>query len=142
MEEYLKRFRPKRPRPELKDEIISLARISWPVSQKRLIITRRTSHGLAWLGVAAGIIICLGLNLYFEQVHQDRLNELFGPASQMVATKESPARKLAKELVAMLGNNGRFAWLEKRFEYQLSPPAPKMDWAMRYRMIRELTEKD
>lgn len=139
MEEYLKRFKAKRPRAGLKEEILNLARAEWFASKQVPVISKIISHWLSWAGAAATILICLILNTHLEQIHQEQISKLYGP-TQIVVAQESEAQKLAKELVALLGDNGSFAWLQKRLELQLTQPTPKIDWVSRYRMMLELLE--
>ncbi len=139
MEEYFKRFQPRKPRVGLKDELMVRARMELKASQSVSLFTRVTSHWLSWAGMAAAILVTLVLNSQFEQRHEQRINQLYGPSQVMIA-QESEARVLAHELVALLGNNGKFAWLEKRFERQLTQVKPKINLAERYQIILELVK--
>ncbi|MFC1525067.1 hypothetical protein ACFL5I_01630, partial [Planctomycetota bacterium] len=112
-------------------------RIELGALQRVSLFARVSSHWLSWAGIAAAILVIVVFNMQFEQRHQQRINQLYGP-TRVVMAQEPNAKTLAKELVAMLGNNGKFQWLERRFELQLAQAKPMIDLTNRYQIISGL----
>ncbi len=74
MEEYLKKFQPVKPRPDLKDNIFRAVRVelSLIANGRFALIDKIWSNQLFW-ATATTLLICLvAFNLYHHEIYQKR----------------------------------------------------------------------
>jgi hypothetical protein len=137
MEEYLKRFQPKKLRPELRDKILDLARREQPeVNQP--VIDGFTSRWSSWAGTAAAIFVVCIFNMYLEDLHEERVNEISG-LNQILIAEKAEARKLATEVTGEDTNES--IMLAKRFELEMAMTRYQKEMIMQKCIISIMKER-
>ncbi len=141
MERYLRKFKPKRPRPGLREQILSRAKQEF-LSQKELtrassIVDRIWQNRFFLRAVAASVILLVGLNLLTSYQCERRLGVLWNSTS-MDSDEKEETNALVSELLAFLDSGEEPAGLRRRLEFQLGPKARPMDINRRHRVISQL----
>lgn len=137
MEKYLKRFRPRNPRPGLKDSILKAAEAELSITARNGIslIDRIWSSRLSWATAACSLLFLLIFNPYLDKTQQDRLAKIYTPA---LTAKESEGDNLVRDLIALLGmKNGVARRTQALWEVRLREPTLPLNLNLRQRIISD-----
>ena len=142
MEEYLRKFQPVGPNPELKDNIFKtihaeLSSVAW---KKASLVDKMWTNRLFWTTATTLLLFLIVFNFYHNEVYQKKVAKLY--TTQVFETftvKKDNGRELARDLVALLGE-GDFRVIQKFWEISLMEPATPTMLELRKQLIGSILE--